>query len=338
MFNHTNSIIEKEKPSVSIIIVTYNNIAVIESCLLALREQSYKNFDTIIVDNDSVDTTISMVANFPEVKLIQAKKNLGFAGGNILGLSHAHGELVVLLNPDTEPCAMWLEALVKGMNVDNKIGLCASKLIVYGTDMIDSAGDGCMITGRGFKRGEGENTNLYSELDYVFGACGGAVMLRRELIDDIGFLDDDFFLIHEDTDLNFRAQLAGWKCLFVPSAVVYHKVRSSIGIMSDLAVYYSVRNARFVWVKNMPIGLMFKYLPHQIIQEIGAIIFFVIKHRKINAYLRATWDSIIMFPLIFKKRRFVMQKKRISNCQLETILTQLFQPKLFKQKVKKLLE
>lgn len=337
MLCHSNDRVAGDQPLVSIIIVTFNNASVIKNCLLALREQSYRNAEVIVVDNDSADSTVRIIENFPDVKLVEAGINLGFTGGNILGLSHIQGELIVLLNPDTEPSPVWLEQLVHGMETDQQLGLCASKLIVYGTDIIDSAGDGSTTTGRGFKRGEGKDSSLYNTLEYVFGACGGAVMLRRELIADIGFLDNDFFLIHEDTDLNFRAQLAGWKCLFVPKAVVYHKVRSSIGIMSDMAVYYSVRNSRFVWVKNMPIKLILKYLHHHIIQEIGSFLYFCIKHRKWRAYWHANIDFIKLLPGMIKKRKQVMRLKKITDSELEEKLFAITDKQLFREKLSKIL-
>jgi GT2 family glycosyltransferase len=325
------------QPLVSIIIVTYNSASVLENCLSALCEQSYHNYETIVVDNCSTDTTVDIIGKFPGVRLVQAGNNLGFTGGNILGLTHARGEFIVLLNPDTEPCTMWLAALVRGIVSDSRVGICASKLIVHGTDMVDSAGDGITTTGRGFKRGDGQAGDLFNQQEYVFGACGGAMLLRRALIAEIGFLDDDFFLIHEDTDLNFRARLAGWQCLFVPEAVVYHKVRSTIGVMSDLAVYYSIRNARFVWVKNMPLKLLVKYLHHHVVQEIGSFIYFCLKYRKWRAYWRANIDFLRLLPLMLRKRRQVRKLKKITDRELEKWQLSLFSRQLLGEKLYKII-
>ena len=153
------------------------------------------------------------------------------------------------------PDEKWLEELVRQMDRDSRIGVCASKLMVYNSNRIDSAGDGYTRTLKGFKHGEGEESNKFNEQKFVFGACAGAALYRKEMLEQIGFLDEDFFLIHEDTDLNFSAQLAGWKVLYVPTAMVHHKVRSSIGIMSDMAVYYTLRNNEFVRIKNVPFGV-----------------------------------------------------------------------------------
>lgn len=321
---------------VSVIIVTYNNDNVIRECLKALLHQTYKEFEVIVVDNASQDTTIDIVHLFPDFLLIKSEDNLGFTGGNILGLQYAKGDYIALLNPDTEVCSEWLQVLVKNMAESSHVGICASKLLVYDSGLIDSAGDGCITTGRGFKRGEGKENKLYSNQEDIFGACGGAMLIRKEMIEQIGFLDNDFFLIYEDTDLSFRAQLAGWKCLFIPDAIVYHKVRSSIGNMSDLAVYYSIRNAHFVWVKNMPFQLICKYLHHQIIQEIGSFAFFVIRHKKIGIYFRANFDFIKHLPRLLSKRRKNLKLKKITNRELERILTPLLQSQVLIAKIKKL--
>ena len=244
---------------VSVIIVTYNSAAFIRGCLEALEGQAFHDFEVIVVDNGSTDDTLELVSSYSEVnRIIEERSNLGFAGGNNLGATYARGEYIALLNPDTIAEPHWLSSLVDAMDAHPEVGICASKLLVYGSEVIDSAGDGCLAIGRGFKRGEGKDTGMYSRDEYIFGACGGAMMIRRAVIDEIGFFDLDFFLIYEDTDFCFRAQLAGWKCFYVSDAVVWHKVRSSIGEMSDMAVYYSARNALYVWWKNMPTWLVVK--------------------------------------------------------------------------------
>ena len=322
---------------VSIIIVTYNNENVIQQCLEALSFQTYTQFETIVIDNHSMDLTIDIVNTFlnDRITLVQSGENLGFTGGNILGLTHAKGELIVLLNPDTEPNPDWLWTLVQGINDHPEVGACASNLLVYGSDVIDSAGDGCTTTGRGFKHGEGQKNHLYKKEKYVFSACGGAMLIRKSLIDEIGFLDNDFFLIHEDTDFGFRIQLAGWKILFVPEAIVYHKVRSSIGHMSDTAVYYSVRNARFIWVKNMPFWLLLKYSHHHMIQEVGSFIFFCLKYQKWSAYWKANLDFFKLLPRMLKKRKEIQKNIKISTKELDTRLLPVFEFNFLKEKLKK---
>lgn len=306
---------------VSVIIVNWNGVKLIASCLEALQAQTYHAMEIILVDNGSTDGSAEFVRQyFPGVTLIQSESNLGFSGGNNLGLKYAHGDHIALLNNDAVPTKKWLEYLVNGIEEEN-VGICASNILVFGTDFIDSAGDGCTTVAAGYKRGEGERAlNFFSATD-VFGACAGAALYKRELIDDIGFFDDDFFLIHEDTDLNFRARLAGWRCKFAPAAVVYHKVRSSIGNMSDMAVYYSNRNVEMVWIKNMPFLLMLKYLHHKLIMEMGSFFYFCLKHGKWKPFFLAKVDALRLLPGMLQKRKMIQKRVRIKRAELSKLLT-----------------
>ncbi|SET21709.1 hypothetical protein SAMN05660297_01705 [Natronincola peptidivorans] len=324
---------------ITVIVVNYHKDKLLYKCIESLQKQSISRdqYEIIIIDNDSRGGIINHIKNEMKssAKIETLKHNAGFTGGNIEGLRHAKGDYIILLNNDTEVEDNWLENLIKPFAKDPQIGICASKMIIYGTEKIDSAGDGCTNTARGYKIGEGRHFSQHNESKYVFGACGGAVAYRREMLDETGFLDDDFFLIHEDTDMNFRAQLMGWKCMFVHDAVVYHKVRSTIGEMSNLAVYYSVRNAEYVWLKNMPLGLIIKYLPHKIIQEFGGIAYFCIKNKKYKPYFEAKLDIIKNIPKCLKKRKEIQGKKRVSNQYIDGLLTNILSKEIITSKLKK---
>ena len=319
---------------VSVIIINYNGEGLSLGCLKALAEQALKDFEVIIVDNGSIDNSPYEIQMFLKesplasvTKLISLDRNFGFAGGNIQGLKHTNNsEYIALLNNDTEPEKNWLEHLVNAIDSESLVGICASKLIVYGTDLIDSAGDGFSTFLKGFKRGEGEKATLYNKKEYVFGACAGAAIYRRKMIEEIGFLDEDFFLIHEDTDLNLRAQLHGWKVLYVPEAIVFHKVRSSISNKSNTAVYYSLRNSEFVRIKNIPFPLFLRYLP---IFLLGMVWEFLdhVKRRQMVLYFKAKIDVLKILPAMLKKRRCIMKVKRVSNKDLREIMTPILKLK-----------
>lgn len=331
-------------PKVSVIILNYNGKELIIDCLHSVERQRFQDFEVIVVDNGSSDGSVSEINKFlkdshiiSNAKLIPLDKNFGFTGGNIEGLRYCSGKYIILLNNDTVVDENWLYELVGAIDSHPEVGICASKLIVYVTDVIDSAGDGYATSLKGYKRGEGEDSKRFSQQEYVFGACGGAALYRREVLDDIGFLDEDFFLIHEDTDLNFRAQLAGWKVLYVPTAVVYHKVRSSIGYMSDKAIYYTLRNSEFVRIKNVPFLVFLRCFPEFFIGMITEVIYFSIKHKKIGLYLKSKLDVIKMLPVMFKKRRCIMKKKKVSNKYLYGIMTSVWGKEFLKLKIKKFL-
>jgi GT2 family glycosyltransferase len=329
-------------PIVSIIVVNYNGAGLIVGCLRALERQILKDFEILIVDNDSSDGSLHELRRFlegspiaPLVKLIPLRRNKGFAGGNLEGLACASGEYIALLNNDTEPEKNWLGDLVRVMDREPRVGICASKLIVYGADLIDSAGDGFSTSLKGFKRGEGEKAFLYDKREYVLGACAGAALYRRTMIEEVGFLDEDFFLIHEDTDLNLRAQLHGWKVVYVPTATVHHKVRSSIGQMSDAAVYYTLRNSEFVRVKNIPLSVFFRCLPVFILGMITEFFYFAVKHRRPFLYLKAKFDVLKMLPIMLRKRKAIMKAKKANYKDLMAIMTPVLEMGFLKNKLKK---
>lgn len=329
-------------PLVSIIVVNYNGEGLIIDCFEGLKNQSFKDFEVIVIDNASSDASLREIQEFlkkynmePLIKLISLSSNLGFAGGNMEGLRYARGEYIALLNNDTEPDEKWLEELVNSMESAPMIGICASKMLVHGTDIIDTAGHLFSHLLKGFKRGEGEKGFLYNRQEYVFGACGGAVLYRRKMINEIGFLDEDFFLLHEDVDLDFRAQLYGWKVLYVPTAIVSHKVRSSIGHMSDNAVYYTLRNVEFVKIKNVPFGIFLRYLPQFIIGMLTEFIYFALKHRRFGLYLKAKMNVLEMLPKMLKKRAVIMKNRNVTNGYLFSIMTPAWQKDFLKTKIKK---
>jgi GT2 family glycosyltransferase len=329
-------------PKVSVIIVNYNGKGLIRSCLQALERQSLGDFEAVIVDNASLDGSLYEIKKILEgtsiasrVNVIPVDRNLGYAGGNIEGLKYAQGEYIAVLNNDTEPDERWLAELVKAMDANPEIGICASKMIIHGSDIIDSAGVMFSTALKGFGAGEGRKSFLYNEGRYVFGACGGAALYRRKMIEEIGFFDEDFFLIHEDIDLNFRAQLNGWKALYIPEAIVYHRARSSIGHMSDMAVYYTLRNSELVRIKNVPLAIFIRCFPEYVILTLTEFAYFVIKHKKLILYFKAKSDAIRMLPSMLKKREVILESRKVSNKYLLSIMTPLWQKDLLLTKIKK---
>lgn len=328
----------------SVIILNYNGSNLTIDCLKAIEKQSFRDFDVILVDNGSntdarvsLDDFINTTSLNMNLKFVPLSRNLGFAGGNIIGLEYTTGDYIALLNNDTEPSPNWLGELVGAMNRHPGAGICASKMLVHNSDIIDTAGDGFVRSLKGFKRGEGQDKQLYHNEEFVFGACAGAALYRRKMIEDIGFLDEDFFLIHEDSDLNFRAQLCGWKVVYVPTAMVSHKVRSSIGHKTELEVYHTLRNSYLVKIKNTPLGVLALCSPEILGAAFMEFIYFVIKHRKAKLYLRSIGDAVTLLPSMLTKRRTNMKHKRVTNSYLISMMTPVYGKGVLRAKLKKLL-
>jgi GT2 family glycosyltransferase len=325
-------------PMVSVIVVNWNGASYLEDCLACLSSQTYREREIILVDNNSSDSSVRLVREkFTGVQIIELEDNLGFTGGNSAGFSAARGEFIALVNNDTRAEKGWLRNLVCPMTDDPQVGICASKLIIDGTDKIDSAGDGLTTAAVGFKRGLWKDNSHYLQQERVFGACAAAALYRRRMLEEIGFFDDDYFLNDEDTDLNFRAQLFGWRCVYVPTAVVYHKVNATIGRLSDTSVYYHTRNLEFTWVKNLPTSLMLRFAHHKVIQEIGAFCYLCLRHHKWRAYFRAKRDAVQMLPLMLNKRKSIQPRRRVSNRYLKSMMMPPISKEFIRQKIMQLI-
>ena len=329
----------EEKNKVSIIVVNWNGERFLKDCLGALSGQTYASYEIILVDNGSSDNSVCFTRdNFPEVKIVALTENKGFTGGNAAGLAVAIGDFVSLVNNDARPEKTWLENLIQPMLGDRTIGICASKLIFENTQTVNSAGDGLTTAAVGFNCGLGSEAAGFTMPELVFGACGAAVLYRRRMLDEIGFLDEDFFLYDEDTDLNFRAQLAGWKCIYIPTAVAYHVANATSRRLSDLHVYYHTRNLEFVWIKNMPFEIMLRFAHHKVIQELGSLCYLCLRHGKWVPFFRAKRDALKMLPIMLKKRAEIQAGKRVPNRYMRSVFTSMFTFSFFRQKMKQLIE
>ena len=320
-------------PETSVIILNWNGKHFLQDCLSAMRRQTFRDFETILVDNGSKDGSVEYIrTQFPEVKMLALPNNLGFTGGNIEGYAQATGNIVVLLNNDTEAHPSWLEEIQKASYAYPDAGSFASKMMYFDErDRVENCGMGVGISGATLDLGRGEiDGPQWARPREVFGGCGGAVAYRRSMLEDIGFLDPDFFMTYEDVDLSFRAQLRGYSCVFVPGAIVYHRYRATNRKTPSRQVFYSQRNIEFVYLKNMPLGLMLRSAPQRLLYELGAAIYFS-KQGSGSAFLRAKLDVLRCIPSVLRKRREIQSRRTMTNSQIRATM----QNSLFVNKVKK---
>jgi len=311
------------KPFASVIVLNYNGKDLLEECLESLSRQTYPNYEIILVDNGSTDDSGEYArSHFPHVQVVQLKKNRGFAGGNNFGLHHAKGDYIALLNNDTRVEPQWLESLCDALDRHEDAGTAASKMLIYDNPkLIDAAGD--MFFGWGTVRRRGHlmlDENAYDKEISVFGACAGAALYRREMIEKIGFLDEDFLIYFDDVDLSFRAQLAGWKCIYVPEARVLHKVSATMEKTKSFSVYISKRNSMWVVLKNMPTPLLWKYgfliFAYNFISDIKWTIRGYLKE-----VVRARMHSLLALRVMAGKRRSIQKMRNVSLKKVEGVLS-----------------
>ena len=302
---------------VSIVIVNWNGKKYIGKCLDGPRAQTRRDFSVIMVDNASQDGSLEFVQeNFPEVRILVQSKNTGFAVANNIALKSVRTEYVALLNNDAVPHHDWLKNLVYALDKDPEAGFCASKMLFYNNpEVIDRAGDIYTTAATALLRGRGAPAEEFNRQERVFGACAGAALYRTKMLDDIGLFDEDFFLVYEDVDLSFRAQLRGYKCLYVPEAIVYHHAGSSIGDDSPNSVYYSHRNLEWVYIQNMPARLIAKTILPHLIYVFSAFVFFVLKGRALDI-IKAKLDALKGLKRALAKRRHVQTNRKVSDTYL----------------------
>lgn len=305
----------------TIIIVNWNGKHLLSECLTSIRRQHFKSFTTILVDNGSTDGSVKFVQEqYPEVKMVALSKNMGFATANNIAIRQSNTQYVALLNNDAVADPMWASHLVGAIESYPEAGFAASKILFYHhPQMIDRAGDGYSIAGAGILRGRNKPAAAYNQKEWIFGACAAAALYKKRMLDDIGLFDEDFFLLYEDVDLSFRAQLKGYKCLYVPEAVVYHRASSSIIHDSPVSIYYGHRNLEWTYFKNMPNRLILKTILFHAIYNAAAGLFFL-STGKIKDWLRAKADAFRNFKSILAKRQGIQREKRVDDQDIQHLL------------------
>ncbi|MCC7206276.1 MAG: glycosyltransferase family 2 protein [Anaerolineae bacterium] len=307
----------------SVVIPNWNGAKHLPVCLDALRRQTYPYVEVIIADNASADGSQALLArDYPEVTLVQLPENRGFTGACNVGMMAARGEFVALLNNDTEVDPGWVTAVVDAFARHPEAGMVASKMLLFDRrDHFHTAGDFYTTSGWPGNRGAWQqDAGQYDREEYVFSACGGSAAYRRAMLDQVGLLDDDFFFSMEDVDLGWRAQLAGWKCLYAPSAVVYHHLAATGGITGS---YYDGRNAIYILIKDVPGPLWRRYggrfVRRQAKNALDAL--HAWRGKAARARLRGMAAGIRAIPRLLGKRRAVQMTRRVSIDYLDSILT-----------------
>jgi GT2 family glycosyltransferase len=312
-----------EYPLASVIIPNWNGARFLPTCLDALRRQTYPRFEVLVVDNASTDGSVALMErDYPEVRLVKLPTNRGLTGGVNAGIQAARGEILALLNNDTEADPHWLSELVRALEADPQAGLAASKMLLFERrDVIHSAGDFYGLDGLPGNRGVWQkDEGQFDGPRRVFGACGGAAAYRREMLEEIGLFDEEFFMYCEDVDLAWRAQIAGYPCAFAPRAIVYHRLSATGG--GRIASFYTGRNTIYVIAKDVPTALLRKHWGRIVLAQLR-IAWEALKAWRgeaARARLRGQLAALWGLPGMLAKRRAVQRSRRVSDEYLASIL------------------
>ena len=297
--SETNSDIHSisDQSLVSVIIVNYNGKDHLSRCIDSLI--STTDAEIIVVDNASSDDSAELVENnYPEIKLIRSKINVGFGEANNLGVGESHGHYLAFLNPDTIVEPGWLYALISTLENNSKAGLATSKILLLNNpDTINTCGNDLHLSGLTLCRGMGLPSSTYTVPVKVSAISGAAFIIQRNLFNALGGFDPDFFLYMEDTDLSLRARLAGYSCLSIPQSVVYHDYSLRFGPQKT---YYQERNRYLVLLKIYKWPTLLVLSPALLLAELVTWGFSVTRDRnrlenKIKAYawIVRNWRDIM---------------------------------------------
>ena len=297
-------------PRFSIVIASWNGLRHLQPCVGSLLPQMTPLWELVVVDNGSTDGTCEYVESLHEagIRRIALHSNLGFAEANNIGVRETLGKWIFLLNNDTVADTELLRALEKCTVEFPQYQLFACRLIRMADGKIDSAGLHFRrrVFAEQINRGAAVSIETPRE---VFGASGGAMLFRRDIVDDIGLFNPDYFAYQEDVDFAVRARLAGYRCLYLPSATVYHKAGGTSSTNPSLYTYYNQRNLELV-LQNFPRRLLWKYLPLRIVSGVRQVLRFA-PHGDAITVIRAKFAAMAM---IWRSDRDEIKQRVSTRC------------------------
>jgi GT2 family glycosyltransferase len=301
------------EPEITVIVVNYNGGEYIRRCIASLAAQTFRDFETIIVDNASTDGSIAGIAERPAQTLIMAESvNHGFAAGNNLAARRARGRWLALLNPDAEAEPDWLESLVRAVQMRPTYRLVASLQIAAHDDrLLDGAGDCYLAWGYAWRGGHGHSRRETPPAGECFAPCGAAAFYPKDAFLASGGFDERYFCYHEDVDLGFRLRLMGERCQFDPACRVRHVGSGITGKASRFAVFHGARNSVWTYVKNMPSRLLLVTAPVWIAAALALLVRSVLKGRGVATF-QGLAAGLGGLETALTERRRVRRMRRVS--------------------------
>lgn len=263
---------------VSVVTPNYNGKDFLYAYFESLNKNSNEIGEVIIVDNGSNDGSQEFIRNYREkvdfpIVLIENSQNLGFAEAVNQGISKARYDYIFSLNNDTVVEKSAILELLNLLNTDGRIFSVSSKMVQFNNpELIDDAGDDYTLLAYTKKRGNNQNLNNFIEVSEIFSSCAGAALYRKDLLEELGGFDSEFFAYMEDVDLGYRARINGYKNLFCPNAIVYHIGSATTGSQyNEFKVRLAARNNVWVVYKNLP-------TPQKIVNILFLFLGFLIKY------------------------------------------------------------
>ncbi len=324
---------------IAVIVVNWNSGEYLRRCIEALLKQSMPVARIVVVDNASTDDSLESISGLSNViKVVRRQTNTGFAAANNRGIEECREfDWIALVNPDAFVDSCWLENVVNGINKNESVGAIACQMRqAHDDSRLDGTGDIYHVSGLAWRRDHGASRDELELIDEtknsplrpVFAPCAAAAIYRREVLEESGGFDEDYFCYFEDIDLGFRLRLLGYSCIYLPQAWVYHVGSGVTGRDSDFSVYHGHRNLVWTYIKNMPVGLFWRYLPQHLLLNLVSIIYYAFKGRGVLLG-KAKYDALKQLGKVLKKRKRVQSQRRASDEEIrQYMLGGLFVPYL----------
>jgi len=308
---------EKSASLVSIIILNYNAGKLLHECVESIFKSHNKNFEVILVDNASSDKTYKQCKEkFNGIILLENKKNLGYCEGNNVGIRHAQGEFIVVLNPDTLVEPDWLDELISAYE-NNGDGIYQQKILAN-TDhsMLLSTGQVLQLFGFGYSREKGDkDTDTYNKIEKISYASGTCLFTTKKILEKLNFFDPFLFAYHDDLDLCWRAALENIKSYYIPSSIVYHPREGYTFKWNSFKFYLLERNRQYCLLTHYSRTTYFKMLPALIMVDIGVFFYYLIKGVILSKF-KATLNILKNFNQINSRYKKIQNKRLISDSEL----------------------
>jgi GT2 family glycosyltransferase len=318
---------------ISILIINWNGKKWLKECLDSLLVQTYSEYEIIVVDNASVDGSVTFIRNnYPNVKIIQSTKNLGFAAGNNLGLKHAKGNFILLLNNDTVADCDYLANFRKSFEDIPNLGAAQSKIIrMSNENKLDCCGSYWTPFTLLYHIGVNKFANLpkYNQPFPVFSNKGASMLIRRDIIDEIGLFDDDFWCYYEETDFCNRIWMSGLECWYFPSGIIRHAVGgTSEQFQNSLIQFHNFKNKLLSYLKNYEKKTLISVIPTFLILSTIFSFIWLAQGRYKNsiAIYKSFWWNFKNINHTLKKRKVIQSQRKVTDKKIFSLVSK--RPKL----------
>jgi len=312
-------------PLVSIIVLNYNSMKFIKTCIESVLQSCYPNFEVVLVDNDSNDGSVELIRTIfgddKRIRFICNTENYGYAKGNNIGMEHAKGDYVVIINPDVRIYdRFWLKKLVDVMLTDESIGIATPAILSYDSENVQA-------TGMGFLYPFCTVFALHKNWSYssllkkcprpfpVFVAGGECMIVRKEVLDHIGVFDTTYFMYYEEVDLCWRTWIGGFSVVAVPTSVVHHYSGGSTDVNKNypLVAYCYAKNSTRTVLKNAGSKYVFVLLMSAQLLGLAGKLYILLRCGRVEGlyqYLRALWSNLKNLPEIMVQRKEIQRRVR----------------------------